>query len=451
LHFCDNITKRLKLKFVSNMKKTSILLTLFCGLLYVSLSSNNAGPAQAGTGDRTALGCGGSGCHSGSGTFDATGVLLLDAAGTTTLTSYTPGTNYRVLLAGYSMTGGLPSKFGFQVKAVSGTGTTTAGTFNPIPATTHTITAGGVVLCEHSMALPGTPLVDSISIPWKAPSAGTGTVTLKAALNAVNGDGSTSGDFGNAIFSAPITEATSTAPPITGTFTVCVGASSTLANATAGGSWTSGTTGVATIGSMTGIMTGVAGGTSTITYVSTSGTSTQVVTVVATPTAAIAGAASVCVAHNITLTGTPAGGTWTSVFPAKATVSAAGVVTGVATGVDTIKYQATNACGTNTAKKVLTITPNSSTCGLPVNATTITTEELFIYPNPNRGSFTLDLASPFNGQAYVVVTNATGAKVKEFTVQANNKIDVVLNQPPGVYFVAATTLTQRYFVKVVVE
>lgn len=433
------------------MKKTSILLAFFCGLLYVSLSSNNLGPAAVSGVDgtnSTSTSCGQPGCHTGpGGTFSVQGVGLMDLSTGTTVSTYTPGTSYRILVVGVPPSTGVFTKFGFQVKAVSGAGTTPAGTMSA-PAGTHLTTIAGVPICEHSAAITPVGLADSIGIPWVAPAAGTGTVTLKAAINAVNGNGASTGDV-STIMSATITESTVT--PITGTFTVCVGATQTLANASSGGSWTSGTTTIATIGSSSGIMTGVAPGTSTITYTSGANTTTQVVTVVGTPTVTITGSSSVCVSHTITLTGSPAGGTWTSVFPAKATVTAAGVVTGMATGTDTIKYKATNACGIDSTKKVLTITPNSSSCGVMVAAATITEEELNIYPNPNRGSFTLDLASPLNGQAYVVVTNATGAKVKEFTVQSNNKVDVALNQPPGVYFVAATTLTHRYFVKVVVE
>lgn len=416
---------------------------LFCALLYVSLSSNSTGPGMAGTGDRTTAGCGGSGCHSmaPSGTFTISGVVLMDAAGTTTVSSYTPGGSYRILIgAGLTI---LPN-FGFQVKATTAAGNT-AGTMMA-PVGTHTVSAGGDTLCEHSMALNAVTGIDSISVPWIAPAAGTGTVTLRGVLNAVDGTGSTSGDMYIVMPAYPVSEATG--PAIAGTFTVCAGSTTSLTHPTPGGTWSSSTPAIGTI-STSGVVAGIAAGTTTISYNTGTATATQVVTVSTTPNPVISGSSAVCVAHTITLTGTPAGGTWTSVFTAKATITAAGVVSGVATGVDTIKYQVTNGCGTNTAKKVLTINPNSSSCGLAVN--TVTTEEFNIYPNPNRGSFTLDLASPFNGQAYIVVTNATGAKVKDFTVEANNKVDVVLNQPPGVYFIAATTLTQRYFVKVVVE
>lgn len=54
--------------------------------------------------------------------------------------------------------------------------------------------------------------------------------------------------------------------PITGPDSVCIAAVISEADATIGGTWSSGTPSVATIGSSTGIITGVAGGTTIITY-----------------------------------------------------------------------------------------------------------------------------------------------------------------------------------------
>ena len=53
---------------------------------------------------------------------------------------------------------------------------------------------------------------------------------------------------------------------ITGTLTACVGSTTTLTGASSGGTWTSGATGIATVGSSSGIVTGVSAGTAPITY-----------------------------------------------------------------------------------------------------------------------------------------------------------------------------------------
>lgn len=53
---------------------------------------------------------------------------------------------------------------------------------------------------------------------------------------------------------------------ITGTTSVCIGGTSTLSNGTTGGVWSTGATGIASIGSSTGIVTGIAAGSVTISY-----------------------------------------------------------------------------------------------------------------------------------------------------------------------------------------
>ena len=65
----------------------------------------------------------------------------------------------------------------------------------------------------------------------------------------------------------------------------------------------------------------------------------------------ISGASAVTVGNTITLTGSPAGGTWASSDDTKASVnSSTGVVTGVAAGSADITY--TTACGTSSAYAV---------------------------------------------------------------------------------------------------
>lgn len=70
----------------------------------------------------------------------------------------------------------------------------------------------------------------------------------------------------------------------------------------------------------------------------------------------VSGANNVCVGSSIVLTDTATSGSW-SASNANATVSAAGVVTGVMQGLDTIMYSATNGCGTSVASLVVTVNP----------------------------------------------------------------------------------------------
>lgn len=139
---------------------------------------------------------------------------------------------------------------------------------------------------------------------------------------------------------------------ITGSSTMCVGSTITLADTTSGGSWSSSNTAVATVGSSSGIVTGVAAGTATIYYVVGSCATYKIVTVTAAP-AAISGSSTVCVGSTITLTDATSGGTWASSVSTVATVgSATGVVTGVTAGTSVIYYSVPGCGG---AYKIVTV------------------------------------------------------------------------------------------------
>lgn len=163
---------------------------------------------------------------------------------------------------------------------------------------------------------------------------------------------------------------------ITGNANVCPGAASTLSDATAGGTWSSSTPSVATVGS-TGVVTGVTAGTSTISYTVTSGgctaAKTLVVNVSSSPNAGtITGTAKVCVAGTTALSDAVSGGTWSSSSTAVATVSAAGLVTGVSAGSATISYAVSNSCG-NTANATLPVTVSTAPVAGTITGTTTVT------------------------------------------------------------------------------
>jgi uncharacterized protein YjdB len=131
---------------------------------------------------------------------------------------------------------------------------------------------------------------------------------------------------------------------ITGTMSICVGSTTTLADTTSGGTWSSSSTSIATVGASTGIVTGVVASTTTITYTVGGCTGTAVVTVNALP-AAIGGTASVCAGSTTTLTDATAGGTWASGTTAVATVgTSSGVVVGIAGGTSSISYTLSTGC-----------------------------------------------------------------------------------------------------------
>jgi Zn-dependent metalloprotease/uncharacterized protein YjdB len=160
---------------------------------------------------------------------------------------------------------------------------------------------------------------------------------------------------------------------ITGTASMCVGATTTLSSTSTGGTWTSSDGGVATVVSGTGVVTAIGAGTATISYQTSGGcVATRVVSVTAAP-GAIGGTLSACVGTTTTLTSSPGGGSWSSSSTATATVgSATGVVAGVSAGTAIITYAISSSC---IATAVLTVNPIPGTIGgaLTVCATCMTT------------------------------------------------------------------------------
>ena len=143
--------------------------------------------------------------------------------------------------------------------------------------------------------------------------------------------------------------------PITGTLNVCVGSTTTLSDLTPGGTWTSSAPGTATVGSTTGIVSGITAGLATITYAIGTGCQTTAVVTVNNLPSAIGGPSTVCPGSTITLTSS-AGVTWSSSNTAIATVGAGtGVVTGVTTGIVTIT--ATNPLTNCSRSKTVTVNP----------------------------------------------------------------------------------------------
>lgn len=134
--------------------------------------------------------------------------------------------------------------------------------------------------------------------------------------------------------------------PNTGSALVCMGQTTTLANATSGGAWTSGATGIATVNSGTGVVSPVSVGNANITYTTTTPASCRSVTQV-TVNAALGnngGPTSVCVGSNITLTNATSGGTWSSNNANVTVVGSTGVVTGVTAGTSVLTYAFSTGC-----------------------------------------------------------------------------------------------------------
>ncbi len=242
-----------------------------------------------------------------------------------------------------------------------------------------------------------------------------------------------------------------TVQSIAGNNTVCAGSTTTLTNATIGGTWTSSNAAIATVSS-TGVVTGVAAGTVTMTYTVTnaSGCSNAVsfnITVNATPVlTAIAGTAVVCEGATTLLANAQANGTWSSSDVAIATVAANGVVSGLNAGSATITYTYTNAEGcTSSVSQALVVNALPSAVVTASGATTFCAGGSVILTAPagmtyawSTGEPTQSITVSTSGAYAVTITNANGCAATSAPVA------VTVNALPTVAIanIGATTFCQ---------
>ena len=209
-------------------------------------------------------------------------------------------------------------------------------------------------------------------------------------------------------------------PAITGADSVCTGAGITLSDSVTGGTWVNGNPAVATVNAA-GYVTGLSQGTDTITYIAGELPVTAIITVHPTPAVGtITGAATVCGGAQITLADAYPGGTWSAVNT-NAAVNAAGVVTGMAAGTDTIRYTATNYCGTGTQTKAIAIhripvtgpiTGPANICGtghITLADTTAGGTWAVAGPHAYATGSTITGAAPGTDEVLYIVSNECGA------------------------------------------
>jgi PKD repeat protein/uncharacterized protein YjdB len=132
---------------------------------------------------------------------------------------------------------------------------------------------------------------------------------------------------------------------ITGDTTICQAQTTTLSDIAGGGTWSSGNTTIALIGAGSGVLSGIAGGTTAITYTLSTGCNTAITVSVTPLVAAISGTPAVCKGLTTKLSDATPGGTWSSGNSTVAGVDATGLVNGSITGITIITYQSVRACG----------------------------------------------------------------------------------------------------------
>ena len=182
---------------------------------------------------------------------------------------------------------------------------------------------------------------------WSSGAVGTATVGSTGIVTGVSAGTArisyTTTNFCSSLSATKVVTVNATDPgTITGPATVFAGSTINLTDAVTGGTWTSSAPGIATVDG-TGLVNGVLAGTATISYTKTgtcgSASAMLAVTVVPTSTVTITGNMPLCLGSTITLTGSPAGGTWSSDNLAIDTVSIdSGIVRGIAAGTANITY-----------------------------------------------------------------------------------------------------------------
>ncbi|MCW3121014.1 MAG: hypothetical protein JWQ38_506 [Flavipsychrobacter sp.] len=180
-------------------------------------------------------------------------------------------------------------------------------------------------------------------------------------------------------------------------------------------------------------------------------TTTIHVTIDTLPTAGvISGIDSVCPGASVTLSETEPGGIWSCSDMYISPVTHGGKVTGMTPGTDTIIYTIINTCGIVSAIFPFTVRSYTA-CHTGFTNTQLTNEGVNVYPNPNSGSFTLNIQSAGEKQATVSIQNVLGVRVHETTIPCNQPADLNLNLPPGMYLLTAATTNQQWSKKIVIN
>jgi gliding motility-associated-like protein len=276
------------------------------------------------------------------GTWSSTGGVTVSTTGT--VSGLTVGT----ATISYAITNSCGTTVTTKIITVNPLPNAGAISGGPMVCTSNTITmsatiTGGTWSCTSNASITSSGVLTGIT-------AGTATVSYTV-----------TNSCGTAIATTIVTiNATPPAGTISGPSRVCVGATITLVESVAGGTWSSSNPAVATI-SATGVVSGISGGTVNITYTTSTGlcsnraTTTITVDPLAVP-GTIIGDPALCALATITLTSTQPGGVWGS-SGSVATISPTGVISGLAAGTIIVTYTVTNICGPMIVTKVVSVNP----------------------------------------------------------------------------------------------
>ena len=293
-----------------------------------------------------------------------TGVTIVSGTG-----SATAGASADTATIVYTLTnscGSTPTTYFLTVSPTPNAGTI-SGADSVCSGTSTTLTIGasvGVITWSTNPVTGAAATVDATGVVTAGAAAGS-VIIVATATNSCGTD--TSNHPIGVILSPNAGTISSTAASVCRTGTLAM----TITGNSATGTWGSDNPGVATITNPAGVVTGVAAGSANITYVVTtlscgSASATPYpITVIDTPVVpAITGSHTICYGTTATLHDAYAGGgtTWgfigtggTHIHYVSGTGTLTPTITGFAIGVDTLKFSATNACGTTVVRFVDTV------------------------------------------------------------------------------------------------
>ena len=306
---------------ITSLKNKLVALIALTFAAVIALS-NAAGTIASGHGGRTGASfdtssC--SGCHTTNTVAYAGAAITVQLlSGSSPVTSYIPGASYtlQIRVASASITS-LGYHYGFQTVCVkAGSPYTDVAGWGTLPGVAHSLVWNTRTYVEQSATILSTT-TPFVSIPWTAPTSGTGSVTFYSAGCLVNNNHLPTGDTGitNVL---TITESAGCVPATldaTPTNMLCYGYSDGSIGLTATGgtgaigySWTGPAGYTATTENISGLSVG---GTYTVVVTSTGGctdTTTATITEPAQLTATIT-ATPVCPGATLTFTDVVTGGT----------------------------------------------------------------------------------------------------------------------------------------------
>ncbi len=119
-------------------------------------------------------------------------------------------------------------------------------------------------------------------------------------------------------------------------------------------------------------------------------------------------------------------------------------------GNDTFRISLSD-CLATTIKTVYVKVKTLAACKATVASQHISNDGLFVFPNPNHGSFGISLTMSGNEEGLLTISNVLGEKVKQLSVKTNQLTEIQLNVPTGLYFISAVTNDARFMTNIIVE